>query len=1147
MSSISANQIAVSELYIACLGREPEQGGYSYWVNKLNAGETQLQAAAEMAYAPEFFDTYGGLTVAAAIARIYTNVFERTGDANGLTYWSGRAQALITAGTPVVVAYAQTASNMIVAGYTNGSTDTPLIQARVASATAAGTAEPSVTHTLTTSQFDYSGTQANDIYNAPLETLGGAAVMTLQAFTSIDGAGGTNTVNAVMNGSVTPLELLNIQIVNATTSANATLGLINATSATTVSNVASSGGLTFSGLAATAVNLVATSPSAGADTVFAYASTTGTQSVNLTVDNLATLAVGPDTSDVTIAGIETIAVTAANHASTFTLIADAATTVNIAGSQNLTMAGAVVATLINGSSFTGNLTTALTVAGTLNGGTGNDVLTGGAGVKATISGNAGNDSIVTGTSAVTAHADSLSGGAGNDTFTFANGFVADNATATLNDSVDGGTGVNTLVVTAANAEAVTTASTTIDNIQTLSLSSAGTNTATLQVALIDSSIATVNLGSGSGATYTVNMNAGTSTLTLGDATASTLLTVNDTGTALTDSLTISNSATTGAVDMFAGAVTSAGFETLTINTGSVATAQQEISTLTVNTDATATGSTVNFSGANTVDISTILTTSSTGLTTVNGSGLTATTGTVLDINAMAAGTAGTFSITGSEGNDAIATGNFASTVLGGGGNDAITGGTGTADSIDGGAGIDTLDGGTGNDTIKGGTGADVITASTGSVSIDGGAGNDTITLGATLTSGDTVDGGADIDTLVLTAAVVSPSVGARVSNVEILNTTAAAQDMSMFTGNAFTTVVQAASGGDALALTNAASTLTGLTILDGSINLVDSVVRDVDTSSNALTVTAGIAIAAGSALTASNEETVTVAAATFAADLDLATMTDLTTLNVTGSGSGAVVIDAQLATLLATVNTAGVTGTGTVFVDASDSTVALTFTGAASTGNQSITSGSGADVITAGSGITVVIAGSGNDTVTGSTLADTITGGAGADSVTGGTGADTFLVGATLTDWAVGDYVAGGTGTDILSFGAAGIITYVDRTVSLVETLTLTTGDANVITVTQGTGLVTVNNLVGTTSADANTLTLNAYTSVFGAQAASAAAVTAAGQWYADTSGAANDVVTYWDQVTGAAVAITLVGVDTGASSAYSVVGGNLVATITVD
>ena len=215
---------------------------------------------------------------------------------------------------------------------------------------------------------NFTGGAGADVFNAQLGTVGSNAtvVNSLQIFDSIDGAGGINTLNAVLSASVTPQALNNIQVINASATGNSTLNLTNAASVTTVTNLASAAELIVSNLAATATTLSVLDASPGADTTFAYASTTGTQTVGLTVDGLSTLAGNsPDTSAVTIAGIETINLATSGAASTFTLTADAATTVNITGAQNLTLAGTAVATAINASNFTGTLTTALTVAGVL--------------------------------------------------------------------------------------------------------------------------------------------------------------------------------------------------------------------------------------------------------------------------------------------------------------------------------------------------------------------------------------------------------------------------------------------------------------------------------------------------------------------------------------------------------------------------------------------------------------------------------------------------------------------------------------------------------------------------------------------------------------------------------------------------------------
>jgi len=109
-----------------------------------------------------------------------------------------------------------------------------------------------------------------------------------------------------------------------------------------------------------------------------------------------------------------------------------------------------------------------------------------------------------------------------------------------------------------------------------------------------------------------------------------------------------------------------------------------------------------------------------------------------------------------------------------------------------------------------------------------------------------------------------------------------------------------------------------------------------------------------------------------------------------------------------------------------------------------------------------------------------------------------------------------------------------------VETLGLTLGATNAVVVTQGTGLVTVKDL----GAVGATLTLNQGATAFdGAAQGSAAAVNVAGEWFYNGTGAADGVLTYFDQTGNAAVTVTLVGVETAGTGGVAMVGGNLVFT----
>lgn len=119
--------------------------------------------------------------------------------------------------------------------------------------------------------------------------------------------------------------------------------------------------------------------------------------------------------------------------------------------------------------------------------------------------------------------------------------------------------------------------------------------------------------------------------------------------------------------------------------------------------------------------------------------------------------------------------------------------------------------------------------------------------------------------------------------------------------------------------------------------------------------------------------------------------------------------------------------------------------------------------------------------------------------------------------------VTGGAGSDTLVLAEEGTFTYVGKAVSSIETLTLTAGSTNLITVIPGTGLATVNNL----NVPLAKLTLNATTN-FGTVVANAGLVLAIGDWYYDGTGANDGVLTYFDEVANSAKTVTLVGVETG-------------------
>jgi Ca2+-binding RTX toxin-like protein len=179
------------------------------------------------------------------------------------------------------------------------------------------------------------------------------------------------------------------------------------------------------------------------------------------------------------------------------------------------------------------------------------------------------------------------------------------------------------------------------------------------------------------------------------------LTLTDTGTAITDSATVTVSQSTATGNVLAGQnISSVGYETLTVSSGSTVTAAQTLGTVGVTVD-TGGASVVNFTGVNNISVGAI-----TGVT-VSASGMTG---------------AGTFTQT-------AAAGSTTTSITGTGNNDVILGGSASS-SLTGGAGADTITAGAGNDNISGGDGSDQINGSAGKDTLTGGAGVDTFVFAA---------------------------------------------------------------------------------------------------------------------------------------------------------------------------------------------------------------------------------------------------------------------------------------------------------------------------------------------------------------------------------------------------------------------------------
>jgi Ca2+-binding RTX toxin-like protein len=845
------------------------------------------------------------------------------------------------------------------------------------------------TFTLTTGTNKFTGTIADDTFDAGISS---SSLQTFNSGDSLDGGAGSDALYAVITSSVTPAALKDIEVVNVTNTTTAsTFDMSNATGVTAVTNQASTIGLTLSGIsksgptvtvrdtavAGQVVTFNDVTGSADAATVVINNLTSGT---SLTVAGVETLTLQSDGSATNVLGISTTASNVAGLAATST------TKLNITGAMGVTFATTGLLPTVNQLGTTivnvdasGNTSTTTGITASL-----------AATASTTITGSAGNDTFIS----LSAGTDSVNLGAGNDSYTNVSGF-------TTTDSIDGGAGNDTLVSTSAMivaASAATPTTYTVSNIETINVSDSAT-TASYTPANISTSVTTMNvLGAtlnnigvavmADGVTMTTVGPAGSFALGLGNTTTTAALgvigtvgaqggetlTISDTGTEITDSLTITNrgvNATTGAqLAMFnTVAIGVTGYETVTINNGSVGSVAQTIGAITLTGDQSA-NTTLKLTGAN------VVTTGAITANVIDASALTAA-GT-----AIGAGTA-TFQMAGV---------NTATTITGSAGIDNLIGHASTATSIDAGAGADSITAGTGNDTILGGAGNDTIVAGSGNDSIDAGAGNDIINMAGNLASGDVISGGDGTDTL-LTSAAIAAAAAAGISKIEVIGFSAtAAQPMSAFLNAGVTTL---ASTAGVLTVTEAQTDLTTLILGASGASAVtgSSLTRLVDGTADSLGIYLVDGTTGGTTLTTPswlNEETITVgesgtdstAAVTFA--LGTATTTALKTLTFTGSNNHTMTASG---TRLATVNAS--TATGTLNLDASASTTAMTVT-SSTTAATTIVGGSGADTITGSSVADSLSGGASNDTLDGGTGDDTLVGGTGADSIVGGSGSDTF-------------------------------------------------------------------------------------------------------------------------------------------------------------
>jgi Ca2+-binding RTX toxin-like protein len=692
---------------------------------------------------------------------------------------------------------------------------------------------------------------------------------------------------------------------------------------------------------------------------------------------------------------------------------------------------------------------------TATGGAGNDVIGTDAG-NDTISGGLGDDGIISGDGN-----DTVAGDEGNDVIDFGGGLDDvsggvgdDRLIGTLTpgligstDTIDGGPGTDTLVITAFNADTVATSGVGmpfVNNIEILEVSDqVGTFGLDneVDVSLIDSTIATVNVLAGTGATPSVfTFNTGSSTINFG-ATLNGDASFNVGGAGTADSLTINGP---GTGDYLNGQnLTFNGFDanTVTINTGLT---NQTIGNIIAN-PTPGQDSRFNFSGIGgvTIALAGAPVLPSAGNLILDFSGISDPVA-VIAPNAIVGGSNVLFGSTVS--------------ILGSAGADSFTGDADQANTINAAAGNDTVVVGLNNDVVNGGDGNDTITPGAGNDTINGDAGNDRVNAAGDLTLLDVFNGGDGVDTIQLTGELsslippfntgYSASDLAGVSNFEVLEldvldspAETTIQDLYNFTvnNNILSTVNLTDADDDGLGfaeLLNAPGTLTNLGVLETLTGA--SLVRRINTASDALTVT----LDGGADLTTlilNDEESLTFVV-NGDSTIDTLKAISLQSLTITGTGTLTFTNPLNLGLgTLTTVDLSGLVATAPIQLDLSGSAAPVTFTGPSNTvftGSYqlNLVTGAGADTIVAtGFGANTINSDGGNDTIQTGSLADSLIAGLGNDNVSSGDGNDTVvaaegndtvsaadgddLVTGDTGNIAGNDNLSGGAGNDTLSAG----------------------------------------------------------------------------------------------------------------------------------
>ena len=960
---------AVQKLYVAYFNRPADTLGLNYWVSVVaaNGGSTALVSAA-FASSAEYAATYAGMSTAARVDAIYNNLFGRSAEPTGLTYWGNlierglisvsnavtqiangaqgtdltaynnkvTAATAFTAAldtTAEIVAYSGTTANNAAKVWLTGittdatltaATATTALNASIASVVTVGSTVAGSSFALTDKVDVLTGTAGNDTFTADIATLG--------AGDSIVGGLGTDTLNftgttnaALPAATITGVEVFNIRQTTAAMlstdlsvySGLSTLNYDRSNQVGIFTNLGAGGtyGIVGNGSVINTNTLAlgyATGSKVTDATINFSGGTLGAQAVTLTGANLLTTTINSTgAANVTGAFVDaatskTLAINATTGLTTGT-IGDSAARTGI----TINATGDVVTGAVTSSAAT---TVAITGAGKvttdLNAVVAPTITVAGSGAVTLGTLNAASTTVTSTQTAGSLTATMNAVATSKLTGGAGNDVITTGAVLTTG-AVDGGAGNDTLII-GANVAHINTASLAgkYTNFETLRLQG------TLDMALLPS-ITAVELTAGASVITNMTATQAAAVTALGDLTTTTLTLATATGTSDVVNLKLGTGLTTDAAAN-SGVLTLTGFETLNLSTNAGPTATAD-----ANRTSTVTGAIVD-----------------TSLTAVN---LTGTAFVFTDI-------ASTKAVTWN-------------------GSALIGDGNTTAASV---KGLTVAGNAFAGSTI---TGSNFV---------------DSFTIGAV---GSTYNAGAGNDLVISTQAVLAGSVA----------------------------VDGGAGTKDVVRITDTATTTNTLTIADNSFRSVSGF-ETVNFSGAVAGSFNWVLGGYANAVAAANSGVITATATAFAT----AVTADVHVIDASGlSGTNAINLTLTNTSGAAAANTGTTTITGSAGAD----TIVFTEAGTAAANLQrvvNISAGAGNDTITVAStsvGVALIDGGSGNDTITGSVNIDSITGGTGADTMTGGGAVDTYIfsTNGSVIGTALDAITDMGT-TDILQFGAGTLV-----------------------------------------------------------------------------------------------------------------------------